>query len=429
MHVAADILTDIFLMFLAAKVAGEVFERLRQPAVIGELLAGMVLGPYALGWIGVPTEGMVEAFNGQAAAQEGIAAIYEVLAELGVIILLFVVGLETRLSDILRVGARAGVVAVAGIVVPFALGFVYIQAIGRPTIEALFVATALVATSIGITARVLADLGHLQSREARIILGAAVIDDILAMIVLATVSAIGEGGEVSVGTIAVIAAQAIGFTVFVALAGRHAVRRWSVHLDSLRIRNAPFVVAMLVMLGLAALAAQIGLAAIIGAFLAGMVFAELREQHELEHRALPIYELLVPLFFVITGSHVDWRLFFDGSVLGVALTVTALAVVGKVVGCGAGAWGLGRRQMAIVGVGMTPRGEVGLIVANVGQSIGAIPDVMFSTVVIMSVLTTLVVPPILTLLYGGRSPEAEAAGDAIDTPAEFAVQDGRLPDL
>jgi Kef-type K+ transport system membrane component KefB len=234
---------------------------------------------------------------------------------------------------------------------------------------------------------------------------------------------------VSVVTIAIIAAQAIGFTIFVALAGRYSVRRWSCHLESLRIRNAPFVVAVLLMLGLAALASQIGLAAIIGAFLAGMVFAELREQYDLEHQALPIYEFFVPLFFVITGSHVDWRLFLDGSVIGVALTVTVLAIVGKVVGCGGAAWGLGWRPVAIVGVGMAPRGEVGLIVANIGQGLGVIPNEMFSTVVIMSVLTTLVVPPVLTMLYGGRSPAAEAAGDEIDTPAEYAVADGRLPDL
>jgi Na+:H+ antiporter len=176
------------------------------------------------------------------------------------------------------------------------------------------------------------------------------------------------------------------------------------------------------MLGLATVAAEIGLAAIIGAFLAGMVFAELREQYELERQALPLYELLVPLFFVITGSRVDWRLFLDGSLLGIALAVTLLAIIGKLVGCGAAALGLGWRRVAIVGVGMAPRGEVGLIVANVGASLAVIPSEMYSTVVIMSVLTTLVVPPVLTLLYGGPSPEPEPETD-------FAVADGRLPDL
>ena len=134
----------------------------------------------------------------------------------------------------------------------------------------------------------------------------------------------------------------------------------------------------------------------------------------------------MPLFFVITGSRVDWRLFLDGSLLSIALTVTALAIVGKLVGCGAGAWGLGWRSVAIIGVGMAPRGEVGLIVANVGKSLNVIPDAMFSTVVIMSVLTTLVVPPVLTVLYSGRATEPASE---LETPAEFAVADGRLPDL
>ena len=423
METATTVLADIFIMFLAAKIAGEVFERIKQPAVIGELLVGIVLGPYALGWIGVPTAGMIEAFHGEAAATEAIHAILEVIAELGVIVLLFLVGLETRLSDILGVGVRAGLVAIAGVVVPFILGYAFVAVVlGEPTIEAIFIGTALVATSVGITARVLGDLGHIRSDEARIILGAAVIDDILGMIVLAIVSALGQGGTVSIGQISLIAVQAIAFTVFVALAGRHAARRWSMQLDRLRIRNGPFVVGVLVMLGLATVAAQIGLAAIIGAFLAGMVFAELSEQYELEHKALPLYEFLVPLFFVITGSRVDWRLFLDSSLLGIALAVTVLAIVGKLVGCGLAAAGLGWRRMAIIGTGMSPRGEVGLIVANVGASLAVIPNEMYATVVIMSVLTTLVVPPVLTLLYG--RPPTEPPEDI-----DYAVADGRLPGL
>lgn len=431
METASTVLVDIFVMYLAARVAGELFVRLKQPAVIGELLVGVALGPYALGWIGVPTAEMIGAFGDERTAKEALHATLEVVAELGVVILLFVVGLETRLSDILSVGHRAGLVAIAGVLVPFLLGYAFVALVlGEPTIEAIFIGTALVATSIGITARVLGDLGQIRADEARIILGAAVIDDVLGMIILAVASALGQSGTVSVGQIAAIALQAVAFTVFVALAGRHAARRWSAHLERLRIRNAPFVVAVLAMLGLAALAAQIGLAAIIGAFLAGMVFAELREQYELEHRALPLYEFLVPLFFVITGSHVDWRLFLDASVLAVALAVTGLAIVGKVLGCGAAAWGLGWRRTAIVGVGMAPRGEVGLIVANVGASMAAIPPEMFSTVVIMSVLTTVVVPPALTLLYRGQPiVAAPAVTDDAAIPADFAVQDGRLPGL
>jgi Kef-type K+ transport system membrane component KefB len=422
MEIATAMLTDLFIMFLMAKVAGEIFERLHQPAVIGELLVGIAIGPYALGWVGVPSASMVETFQGE--ASEALESIYMVVAELGVIVLLFMVGLETRLSDILRVGVRAGVVAVLGVIVPFVLGAMFMIALNHSAIESLFMGTAMVATSVGITARVLADLGRIQEREARIILGAAVIDDILGMIVLAIMGGLGAGGALNIGAIALIAGQAIAFTVFVALAGRHAAQHWSMHLERLRIRNAPFVVAVLVMLGLAVVAAKIGLAAIIGAFLAGMVFAELREQYDLEKQALPLYEFLVPLFFVITGTHVDWRLFLDGSLLGVALSITGLAILGKLVGCGAGAWGMGARSVAIIGVGMVPRGEVGLIVANVGKSLGVISDAIFSTVVIMSVLTTLVVPPLLTLLYRGR-----ADGARSEQTVDFAVADGRLPDL
>jgi Kef-type K+ transport system membrane component KefB len=413
MDVAPTVLLNLFVMFLAAKLSGELFERLKQPAVIGELLVGALLGPFALGWIGVPPSGMVEALHGEVAASEMLHSILDVLAQLGVIVLLFVVGLETRLSDILAVGTRAGFVAVAGVIVPFVLGYALVIVLGFPTIEAIFLGTAMVATSVGITARVLTDLGQIQSAEARIILGAAVIDDILGMIILAIVSGLGAGDRLSVVQIGLIAGQAVAFTVFVAVAGRQAARRWSMHLERLRIRNAPFVVAVLLMLGLAVLAVEIGLAAIIGAFLAGMIFAELRDQYELERQALPLYELLVPLFFVITGSRIDWRLFLDGSFIVLALAVTGLAIVGKLVGCGAAMLGLGSwRSVAIVGVGMVPRGEVGLIVANVGAALGIIPSTMLSTVVVMSVLTTLVVPPCLTALYRARPRSGASATPA-----------------
>ncbi|MER3484980.1 MAG: cation:proton antiporter, partial [Chloroflexota bacterium] len=163
--------------------------------------------------------------------------------------------------------------------------------------------------------------------------------------------------------------------------------------------NAPLVVALMVTLGLAALAGTIGLAAIIGAFLAGMVFAEAREQYQLEDQVQPLYEFLVPFFFVVTGMQVDWRLFLDPTVIGIALVITAIAIFGKLIGCGIGALGLGPRSMAIVGVGMVPRGEVGLIVAGIGRSLGVISDQFLSVVVVMSVVTTLIVPPVLTMLY------------------------------
>ena len=424
MNEITALLFDLFMVFLAAKVAAELFERIHQPPVIGELLAGVLIGPFALGLIGTPDAGLVAAFHGdEAAAEESIKLVYHLVAELGIVVLLFFVGLETRLADILRVGGRAGLVAVVGVVIPFMLGYGLMgPLLGHPSVESIFVGAAMVATSVGITARVLRDLGVIGSTESRIILGAAVIDDILAMIILAVVAGLATTGSVSAVEVGVIAGQALLFTAFVALVGTGTVRRYGLRLGSLKMDGAPLAVSLLVMLGLAALSASIGLAAIIGAFLAGMVFAEAREHFDLEHQALPIYQFLVPFFFVFTGAQVDWRLFLDTGIMGTAAAVTILALLGKMVGCGIGVLGLGGRSAAIVGVGMAPRGEVGLIVASLGLSLGAIPSPIFSVVVIMSILTTLVVPPVLRILFAGH-PEAPAKHEDSESQA------GLLPDL
>jgi Kef-type K+ transport system membrane component KefB len=400
-------------------VAGEVFERIGQPPVIGELLAGVLIGPHALGLIGDPGAGLVDVFHGDAgAAREGLDLVYHVIAELGVIILLFSVGLETRVSDILRVGPRALLVGVLGIVAPFALGLWYMSLQPTQLLTDAFTATCLVATSVGITARVLRDLGVLGTAEARIILGAAVIDDILAMLLLAVVVALaGEGTPSPLGLVLLLA-QAVGFVLFVVLVGTRVVGRYSVHLERLRIENAPFALALALTLGLAALSGTIGLAAIIGAFLAGMVLAEAREQYQLEHQVQPLYQFLVPFFFVITGSQVNPAIFADPATVGLAAVLTVLAIVGKLVGGTLGAWGTVRtdtfaqklRRAGVVGVGMVPRGEVGLIIASIGATRGVLPDAVFSAVVIMSIVTTLFAPPLLKLLYRHRPPdEAEAA--------------------
>jgi Kef-type K+ transport system membrane component KefB len=423
-NAVAALLFDLFVVFLAAKLAAEIFERIHQPPVIGELLAGVLIGPYALGFIGTPDGGLVEAFHGDwAAAQEAINLVYHLVAELGIIVLLFFVGLETRIADIVKVGTRAGNVALLGVLVPLGLGYGLMgPLLNHPQIESIFVGAAMVATSVGITARVLRDLGVIASTESRIILGAAVIDDILAMIILAVVAGLATTGSVSPFEIGFITGQALLFTLFVALVGTGVMRRFGLGLGHLRMDGAPLAISLLAMLGLAALSASIGLAAIIGAFLAGMVFAEAREHFALEHQTLPIYQFLVPFFFVLTGAQVDWRIFTDGGIMGIALLVTALALLGKFLGCGLGMIGLGKRSIAIVGVGMAPRGEVGLIVASLGLSLGAIPTEIFSVVVIMSILTTLVVPPVLRLLYGDH-PETGVSEEDEDSQA------GRLPDF
>ncbi|MFN8635007.1 MAG: cation:proton antiporter [Chloroflexota bacterium] len=398
MDTATTLLLSIFVMFVGARLAGELCERCGQSAVVGELLVGIAVGPFALGWVGVPSQAMIEAYGGLAPATHALESGYEILAQLGVILLLFVVGLETRLDDILRVGVRALAVAAGGMTCSFALVFGLSLLVGEAPPTAIFVATALVATSIGITARVMADLGILGATEARVILGAAIVDDILTLIALTLVSALGSSGGISLATIGLAIGEAVAFAGIVAVAGRHLVRRWGHRLAHLKMQSAPASVATMLMLGLAVVSTQIGLAAIVGAFLAGTIFSEIREEYELERQTQPVYDFLVPIFFVVTGSRVDWHVFLDGSLMLVALALTALAVVGKLLGCGLGALSLGRRSAAIVGVGMVPRGEVSLIVATAGRSLGLIPQPMFSAIVIVVVLTTLVVPPSLTAL-------------------------------
>ncbi len=419
------ILVDLFILFAAAKVAGELFTRMRQPPIVGEVLAGVLIGPHALGLIGLADSALIELFGGdEKAAEEALTVVLDVIAELGVIILLFFVGLETRLSDLLEVGGRATMVAVLGIIFPFILGFAFIwltDPVGSSDlgIEAAFVATAMVATSIGITARVLGDIGAIRTREARIILGAAVVDDILALLMLSVVVGLG-GDDFDALELGLTALAAVAFVAFAALVGTRVIRQYSIHLERLKIRNAPFLVAMIVMLGLSALAGIIGLAAIIGAFLAGMMLAEAKERFNLEQQALPVYEFLVPFFFVIIGTKVDPGAFTDTTTLMVALGVTGLAVLGKLMGGSLASVGLPRRSAAIVGTGMVPRGEVGLVVASIGAGIGVISDDIFSAVVFMSIATTIIAPPALVWLYRGYRFTAE---DVTEAPEETPLPD------
>ena len=385
-------LFHIFLIFASAKLLGELFERIRQPAVVGEVLAGLLLGPYLLGI--VPH-----------------SPVYEGIAEIGVIFLLFTVGLETKPSDILKVGVVASKVGLLGILLPFVLGFGLIAYLGHPTLEALFIGTALVATSVGITARVLGDMGLIQEIESRIILGAAVIDDIIGMILLAVVSSLGEGA-LSWVRITLVAVEAIAFTLFLGLVGSRVINRYGRWIERIKTPQAPLVFSILICLGLSALSSAIGMAAIIGAFMAGMVLAEFSEEYHLVEKAEAIYAFLVPFFFFVMGSHINLAVMASGEIIWLALVITVLAVVGKLVGCGIGALSLGRSGALIVGVGMVPRGEVGIIVAMLGLRLHAIPDSMYALVIFMSVVTTLAVPPVLRLLFRDR----------LRSPAEAAIQ-------
>lgn len=374
----ADLITDLFVVLLAAKVGDEIFKRIRQPAIVGEILAGVLVGPSVLGIV-EPGE------------------VLEVFAELGVVFLLFWVGLETRLSEMREVGSTALRVGVLGVVIPFAGGLGFGFLIGEPSATAVFLGAALVATSVGITSAVLIELGILRTRAARTILGAAVIDDILALILLSVAAGVAADG-VDVGHILVVMGLALAFVTFFALGGTRLLQRRPQLLHAPRFSESPLLPAVLICLGLAAFAAQIGLAAIIGAFLAGMIVAETKEHHPIEDEVAPLYAFFPPFFFAFIGTEVDLGAFVDGETLLLLAAVTVLAIATKFAGAWLGARSLGRRDAAVVGAGMVPRGEVGIIVAGIGSTVGVVGDQLFAVIVGMSILTTLVVPPALRRL-------------------------------
>lgn len=383
-----EILFGLFVVFLAAQVGAEVAQRLKMPGVVGEIVAGAIVGPSVLGWVQINEP-------------------LQVLAEIGAVLLLFSIGLETRVDDLKRVGRLAILVGVIGVIVPFAMGAVWARSSGFATSNALFIAAAFVATSVGITARVLQELKVLSRLESRVILGAAVIDDILAMLLLGLVSALQIGNEVNVLGLVLVAAQALGFVVLIAVFGTRLMRRASNVLEAPMNPLSPLTISLVLCLGLAVAASHIGLAAIIGAFLAGMAAGEIRQRKTLEQQLQPIAAFLVPFFFVVTGANVQVRQFGNLAMLLTLLLVVALAVVSKLIGCGLGAWSLGRRKALIVGVGMMPRGEVGIIVASLGKQAGVFNDTVYALIIAMSLITSIIAPPILKVLLKREKTDAQ----------------------
>jgi Kef-type K+ transport system membrane component KefB len=374
------VLLALFIMLAAAKLMAEVFERLRQPAVVGEILGGVLIGPSVLGWV-APSD------------------LISVLAEIGVIFLLFTVGLETKPQTIFAVGRRAVLVAVFGVVLPFVAGYLMAIMWDGSFVEAMFIGAALVATSVGITARVLSSMGLLDLETSRIILGAAVIDDILGLIILSLVSAVSRG-SVSVSGIIFTAISAVAFTAFVALIGSRLMTRLSPAIEHLRLSKPFFNLGILLCLGLSFAAIYVGVAAIIGAFLAGMALSEATEDNRRMHDLTTgVTEFLVPFFLVNIGMQLDLAIFKDLSVVVLAVALTVVAVITKFVGCGLGAWGMSRREMAQIGVGMIPRGEVGIVVAQIGLGLAVISPQFFAAVLFMAVATTLVAPPLIKFFF------------------------------
>ena len=375
---SGKLLFELFLMFSVGKLLAEALDRLGQPAVLGEILAGVLLGPSVSALVH-PNE------------------MLQGLAEIGAIFLLFTVGLETKPRELLEVGLTATIVAVLGVVVPFVMGFVYMKFTTHGQVESIFVAAAMVATSVGITARVLADVGALTSKVARVILGAAILDDILGLIVLAVVSSLSTG-RVNYLQLGVVAAEAIGFSLLIIFFGPRMVRSFQPTVAKFRARNSAFILSTVLCLGLSLASAHIGMAAIIGAFLAGLAMADYSEQWHLRENAHPIMEFLTPFFFVLLGVQMNLTTVAQPSVLVTASVICILAVLSKLIGCGLGSLHLGWKSSLQIGMGMVPRGEVGLIVAAVGLGLHTISEAIYSVVLLMSIVTTLFAPPILRLI-------------------------------
>lgn len=383
------ILLELFVAFAVARAAGEAFERLRLPAVVGEVIAGVVLGPSLLGWVRPD-------------------ATLSTVATLGAIVLLFQVGLSTRVTDFLRVGRSAVAVAVLGVVVPFAGGYALLASLRFEPIAAAFGAATLVATSVGVTARVLADAGLDSTREARIVLAAAVVDDVLGLIVLAIVAGLGRG-RLDLIRLALVIAEAVAFIVFQLTLAPRLVASGRRFIDRLHIEDAPLAVALVILLGFSALAESMGLAAIVGAFFAGMALAETGERWSLRERVRPLYGFLVPFFFVLAGAQVDVHTLAQPAVLVPGLALVAVAVVTKVVGAGLGAIREGWRGALAIGVGMVPRGEVGLIVASVGLALKVLPPAMYAMVVLMALSADLIASPLIPGLFRRACASCEAS--------------------
>ncbi|HEX8423982.1 MAG TPA: cation:proton antiporter [Pyrinomonadaceae bacterium] len=405
------VLIGVALILLIAKLGGEAFERMGQPAVLGELIGGMLVGNLVL-------------FGITAIEPLKTDAVINALAEIGVILLLFEVGLESNLGEMLEVGWSSLLVAVAGVIAPFFLGWgvaaYFIPDEAR--LGHIFIGATLCATSVGITARVLKDMGKLNTRVARIVLGAAVIDDVLGLIILAVVQgaiqATAAGTSLSLASVGIITLKAVGFLVVALLVGRFVIPHIFHGAGKLEGRGVLLALAIALCFMLSWAAAGIGLAAIVGAFAAGLLLEEAhiermpgRTKHDLHELLTPLTTILVPIFFVLMGLKVDLSTFGRLDILGFAAVLTAVAIIGKQV-CSLAVIDRGINRLA-VGLGMIPRGEVGLIFAGIGATLmlpnaqgvsePVIGSATFAAVVIMVIVTTLVTPPLLKWALGRPS--------------------------
>ena len=417
--ILAAVLLSLVFIYLASKLGGELSKLVDLPPVLGELVAGVVVGVSALHLLvfpeigatasdsvvmtilqqvaGLNPEGMEEVFQTQ-------SEVISVLAELGVIILLFEIGLESDLRELQKVGARAAIVAVVGVVAPFVAGTVGLMLIfGMPTIPAVFAGAALTATSIGITSKVLSELGQLKSTEGQIIVGAAVIDDVLSIIVLAVVASLAKTGEVDVINLVYLIISATAFLLGSIFLGKFFNKSFVAIAEKLQTRGKLVIPALIFAFAMAFLANAIHLEAILGAFAAGLVLDETDKRKELDQQIIPIADILVPIFFVSVGARVDLSVLNPTSAdnrqgLIIAAFLIVVAIIGKII-TGWSIWGQEKINRLAIGIGMIPRGEVGLVFAGIGAASGILDKPLQAAIIIMVILTTFVAPPLLRFAF------------------------------
>lgn len=421
--VVAAVLLSLVVIYLASKLGGELSNKLGFPPVLGELVGGVVVGTSVLHLLVFPeggtdsssslimsflqiTAGLTpEATPAVFAAQSEVIS---VLAELGVIILLFEIGLESNLKDLMEVGIQAFVVAAVGVAVPFAAGTAGLMIIfGIAPVPAIFAGAALTATSIGITSRVLSEIGRLNSKEGQIILGAAVIDDILGIIVLAVVASLAKDGAVDVGNVIYLIASATGFIIGAVILGNVFNKSFVAIADMLKTRGGVVIPAFIFAFIMSYLADIINLEAILGAFAAGLVLEETEKRKELQKQVIPIADMLVPIFFVAVGAKTDLGVLnpaipTNREGLVMATFLITIAIIGKVI-TGLAVFGQPGINRLAIGVGMIPRGEVGLVFAGVGAASGVLSKPLGAAIIMMVIITTFLAPPLLRVVFPQES--------------------------
>lgn len=436
--IIAGVLLSLITVFLAAKVGGEICARLNLPSVLGELIGGVVVGVSALHLIVFPEGGvmpdsalmnLIQMTAGLDAESlrlvfGGESEALSVLAELGVIILLFEIGLESDLKELIRVGPQAAVVAVIGVVAPFVAGTAgLVLFFGVGTIPAVFAGAALTATSIGITAKVLAEMQQLSSTEGQIIIGAAVLDDVLGIIVLAVVASLAKTGEIEITNVIYLVVGAAAFLIGSIFIGRLLSPLFVSLVDNLQTRGQLIISSLIFAFVLSYIAAAIQLETILGAFAAGLILAETSKRRELEEQITPIADMLVPVFFVTVGARTDISVLnplepANREGLIIALFLVVVAIIGKTI-TGFAVFGQPGINRLAVGFGMIPRGEVGLVFAGVGAASGVLSEALDAAIIVMVIVTTFLAPPLLKLVFDSDT------GDALepDTTAVAATDE------